>query len=628
MSESEPTFQNNPNENLDLSKKQEIRKFSKEYSPDERQQTATEIKFKRKEYFERKNDLFEEIELSKPEELKSKDKLSELNKEIEVLTNELSQKRKNKVIELLSYLQIKNIQKNLGKKKIILEQFEDEYVKNKNLISELSSQMDDKSKLEEAKNKLNEFYNSQNEKLDVFENEKLKQLENVVDKYDVVFIHGIHPHFTPKTNSPLKIEHLDAGGPEKTVEEKLKILLALEPTIASSTIGKNDTPQNMWCRMGVLLNGGKIIEAYSSDAGSKSRNVNERTTNSHLKDITIKNQIHDAIIHRAPTDHGAYNEMILQNPTIAGFYVDKGKPRSGNEMDLIRDEEIAKIATKYNLPLYVISNGETWEAYYHENTKTIYGQKLIKPSEITKTNPPTINRDKIVSEIFEDCPFKETSHEIHQLESMFDGQEYYLALNAFFNKHQLKNNITQRFSETLMDKEYSIGQLEDFNKIAALGNEIQYQYLIKEKESHLIKLDKNIKTGEIRNLNPITSMAELRNGKIRLGENGYIDENFPIINNRLFLKAINNKINEYYQNSLHLNENTKKEYENIIKNLVFFIYGYGEQAKDNNDLETYQNANELANKYLSTKDYQDTIKKRLKEDGSFKILPEDMGVNQ
>jgi hypothetical protein len=58
--------------------------------------------------------------------------------------------------------------------------------------------------------------------------------------------------------------------------------------------------------------------------------------------------------------------------------------------------------------------------------------------------------------------------------------------------------------------------------------------------------------------------------------------------------------------------------------MAFYIYGYGEAAREDGDTETYDRAIEIAGKLISPEQYQDIVKRRLGPDGKFKITEADL----
>ncbi len=68
----------------------------------------------------------------------------------------------------------------------------------------------------------------------------------------------------------------------------------------------------------------------------------------------------------------------------------------------------------------------------------------------------------------------------------------------------------------------------------------------------------------------------------------------------------------------------KGQNESKRMEVAFYIYGYGEAAREAGDMETYSRAMEIAGKLVPPEQYQDIVKRRLGPDGKFKITEEDL----
>ncbi|MBI3260870.1 hypothetical protein HYZ64_00670, partial [Candidatus Berkelbacteria bacterium] len=232
--------------------KSDLKKFSKEFSQEERAKTAAEIKAKRAEYFGLNKSLKEKLESLTQETNLKQEKVANIVKDILSLEEQVANYKDSRIRELLNFFEIKRISKELAVKRTTQESFEQDYETVNGLLQEIKEKMGDHHELEEAKDILANFYKSQSEKVREYEKEyESRLIPNIVKKHQAVFVHGIHPTFTPRENSLLK-----QGIDWKT---KLKIALTLEPTLAASTIKKGDTPDNLWSRMGVILREGFVV---------------------------------------------------------------------------------------------------------------------------------------------------------------------------------------------------------------------------------------------------------------------------------------------------------------------------------------------------------------------------------
>src|SRR3989338_1043894 len=136
-------------------------------------------------------------------------------------------------------------------------------------------------------------------------------VDKIIRLYDTFFVHSIAPFFVPAENSLLY--------DTVTWEEKLDIVLALQPTLSGSTICANETKRHLWAQMGVILNGGNVTNAWFQDHGTKARNLQERDAEGVIYMEDLEQRIARAI--RRENNPHWYNEFVIENPEICGFYV-------------------------------------------------------------------------------------------------------------------------------------------------------------------------------------------------------------------------------------------------------------------------------------------------------------------
>lgn len=181
-----------------------LKKFSKEYSLEERQQIAAEIISKRVEYFEQKQRIVEDIEELISKALKKQLETAEVVDRIKEIETTIAERKKSKILQILNYFEIKKLWKEVETKLEAKEQFEEEYQNIKNLTKPLVDQLQERKQSETAKNILSDFYKKQKEKWKEYEKDKkLRDVVNITQQYQTIFIHGINPTFTPYGNSLL-----------------------------------------------------------------------------------------------------------------------------------------------------------------------------------------------------------------------------------------------------------------------------------------------------------------------------------------------------------------------------------------------------------------------------------------
>lgn len=236
---------------------------------------------------------------------------------------------------------------------------------------------------------LNRFYEDQYKKLQSFEErEKLKQnekeiseVQNAAEAYGVYFIHGINASIEGGQRNELI-------NPTASWEAKLDILLGYSPAISASTIngGQNSANYNsadaMWANQGVILNGGTIITASAEDSESTAQGLHERTPFG-AQIIPLTEQINNAITERR---RGVWNELVINNPSIVGFYVCKDWDALGiQDPTRVSDEQIYQATSELGIPLYFVKQGVVYDAEYTSSQIIPRGDPL-PPGEVARRN--------------------------------------------------------------------------------------------------------------------------------------------------------------------------------------------------------------------------------------------------
>lgn len=607
-----------------------IKKFSKEHSPEERQATAAEIKVKRKEYFEEKRDVRERIDNFTVEVLDEEKNVSEVVEKIKDLENEIEKRRSNKLVELINFLNLKKLRNELENLKQIEKTFEQDYNKAKGILDDLNKQAEDEKKLEEIKNIVDGFYKNQETKYEEWkryeDDEKARKLDRVIEEEEVLCVHGIHPNFIPGSNSLLR-QGVDW-------ETKLKILLTFEPTISVSTIKEGDTDRNMWARMGVILNGGRILSAYSSDAGTVSSSLGIRKRaglESELEQKYMGDKIREAITLR---HEGSYNELVVERPGVAGFYICLDNDASLNHGDLVEAKEIIKATDKFFMDCYAIKGGKLYKMIYDENLEKINLGEEIDRKQITQKSFNLQEEEKkiLTEELLTDSPFRIRPPEVEYIASRDCGRNFYIEFNALYNRDKIKGKIIKYVYKDGLESGLYLKNGTEVELIAEhkeIGKNVQYLLF----ESYMIKREEDIISGKVNCMT--VNDFDFEGGWIHTGGSTN-NLKKPIEKQEDYLSGIGDLIEEVI---IKKNERTKelidsgdeKEktrwerfYEDWINSLAFHLYGFGKEAMSHDDGGVGEQAIKIAEKFLPQAEYQKIIDKRLDSDGRLKITIEDL----
>ncbi|MBT4071765.1 MAG: hypothetical protein HOE80_03515 [Candidatus Magasanikbacteria bacterium] len=586
---------------MDLKRKQDIRSFSIEHGQERRNKVAGEIREQRKKNFDRKQQLHDAIE-----ELLEKIKEKELD--VEQVVEEISgfqeyilNMESFLIQKFLKYFEIKHIQETLQEKEEQKSELVESYTQMKMLLDELQMQRENRSELEEAKNILDKFYHEENERWGEYkEEEKARSVEEIIREYDNFFVHGINPKYVPLLNSMLN------RGVEW--QKKLRILLSLEPSLSTSTIESGDDYTNIWSRMGVVLNGGRVAGAHPLDAGTQATSLNNRIG------ITGNSADIEKDIKRAISEKNRYNEFVLEQPQVAGFYVcieDIG----GEQKDLVDFSEIYLETQELDMPLFVLEHGEMYEAIYDEQSNRLTPGKKVSPQEMltTQYDLSEDRRNELVDEILTDSPFKIKSPELQYIDSRSTGQQTYLELlqpkdgNEVVYEQDKRNVGTARLEQG--DSLTLISKVEGPSEVVryfSQDGKIIRERVYRGKEEAIIDI-----------LDRKESLSSVKLGIffIEPFERG--------------LKTTDDYLQGMREKLIELRKEIEEEDEDAFRKKLlgmyaFHIYGFMEEAKKHSDEDAVQKAFVLANEFFSGEYYNEIIARRIDDKGRFKITKDEI----
>ncbi|OIO47516.1 MAG: hypothetical protein AUJ33_01585 [Parcubacteria group bacterium CG1_02_40_25] len=643
-----------------MEKGSEIKQFSKEQLSEERRRTAGVVIEKRRQYFDHQEGLFTQTEKIIQETKDSEANLDRVIDEIEVISQQIDERNNNAFRKFLNRFRVPDkksqaLKKSRSEKLTTKENFEQHFQQTQELLEQINIDKNNKAELVEAKQTISDFYKDAFEKWNEYlvEQEKSK-VEEVIERYDVLIVHGIHPNFVPVGNSLL---NLDVDW-----QTKLKIALVLEPSLAASTIKEGDSNRNMWARMGSIIRGGKVTKAYPQDLGTVATTIKKRYESGVLMPEKVSGQIEEAITERAD---GGYNELNIDECQTAGFYFCLDRTENLIKNDLVDLDEIYQTCQELGLPFYVIKNGLLYESLYDPDLKKveiqreqeIRGQligvrvsqeqamreklkkeleesyeeyvdsilgKKIMPQEIRKSQFQLDDEQKniIKQKLFIDPPFRCTFPEAECINSKFSGEGTYVEINALIKKDDF---LGQEVDPNFFIKDCGIRfapdeKVKKIAKIKQIGNKSVEYFIVNDSQFYrrswssrdklfwLHQMDNtNLNNGYINNLNTLTGNEKL---------------NLPLISNENYLKGMGDRIREVverYQKSVNGNESRQiiNFCQARIGNLIYHLYGFGDKAKELGDNETAEAAFEIANQYLPQETYREVVARRLDVEGRF-----------
>ncbi len=594
----------------------ELRKFTKEDFVEERGILAKELKATRKNYFIRKGNLLEKLN-SYIEVIDSKqEELDGLKEELTGLELEINDKSSSLFNKLLSWRHLKNLEEALVLKKEKQGDLEKEIQNLFGFQSEILGQLNNKTELNSAKDKLQDFYknkidiwriekdkNREKERVENLERLEREERERQIGKLSIdhkaIFVHGVLDEYAPGGNSLIK--------KGVSFEHKLKLMLSLEPTISTSSLQLGDSKGAMWAGQGVILGQGRVEAACAFDAETKSMVKGHRTLG------FAKSSIED--IHKAIPGISSekYNELIVSNPKVIGLYYSL-IPKKNYLTNQVSVEEIIRLGEELNLPVYGIKGGEAYEMIVDEKGEVMPGRKLdysrIKDSVRDFSDE---QKNRMLDEVLEErMPFRieDMFKEARLLTSMLNGK--YLFLKFLSGEAKKTKSLKSDSGDLKIDEEKDkIDEIvyPDGDKIIFFRSRgILYE---KKWDSHYNAFGNllRVESPEGRYINTTLNTEDL-------GRN--------LLNPLDYLEGMMVKLEEWLNREKDFDLDAAERWREIIDRLIFHLYGFAEMADKFGKKEISEKILIVAEKYKSKEEINNLVKRRISEDGTFKLSREDL----
>ncbi len=603
-----------------------IRSLTQKHDSKNRKETAIEIRSVRSEHFKEINLVKETIMELEPKISELVRKISQIESEILETDKKIGGIKSSIIKKIFNNSEIKNLNQKKENAKIILECailekkfFDDE-------INKLSDKLDDKDKLDKTKLILDNFYEKQLSKIPIYEkrgNDKIKEkikldklkgediiaskLENVIEENDVSFIHGLRlPGVNVEVNSMIKND--------TPWELKLKTLLAIEPTISTSTIKPTDSVRHFWTPFGVFLNGGEILAAENKDMASKVRGLETRELWGKVPALgEMKNTIKKAI-----QTNDTYNEVITKDPAVCGFYIFDTDDYNLN-LKIPPHEEIRTLSEELKLPVYIISSGKYWQATFDNKThKYIKKDEVINPSLSPKSISENI-KIKIKDEIFNNFPMAiEGWKNFGDIQSLAEGRKLYLELGA-------KNILPKIKGEGTILKSRKVEIITSFRssgkKLLLVRDE--NRYLLNSLDSTTKTIDRSY---EIRTDFEDLKEDDFANNFISLGHYTYLlNQKFYDIPS--YIDSVDKTIldiQDRIKNKSYKEGENKDFLEKVLRKITYHAYGVYEQSKEFKDEKISEAIFLVASNVFPYSNCQKTFNERLGPNGEMRVTDEDL----
>lgn len=604
----------------------ELRQFSKTHSPQERKQAAADIRENRRNYFARRESLHNELERLLEQAEEHRDQAGAVAERIETLRVE----RENKTAGLLSRLwhrrRLKGLESELAGTQYDAQRLENEYKWTQFLIAEAERSLADKRELAEARRRLAAFYAGQEQAWGRYqEEERIRDVKEVIRRHNQFFVHGLLPYAVPEENSPLH-ENVDW-------KTKLKIALALEPALATSTIGRGDGPRQLWSRIGLLINGGRVEAADYTDSASKVHGFGMRIRQIRFigRPEDIKGQITEALRFKGTIQGRArYNELVVSSPEYAGFYycTDPFSPNDATSSLYPPLAEIAATCRELGLPLYKLEAGRLYRAEFDEASQELIAREEVPPSKIPdlKLDLPEETRRRLQKEILEDSPFRLYFPELDMVEARAAGVAQYLTLIPRRDRPEAFRDIQRKRKNTeplLIARYPAVGAVREF--LLQSDGEITESRTERHRKEH-------------RFAPPGPPHTRTHSEDQLKGFSGYLsgtyierlDQRKKIRSHADYLRNIERELEEVVREVEKIEKQNGKTdnqvsfYKRVLARLVFHLHGFAEQAAALGDEKAKEAALAIADRYIPPARRAEILAKRVDEEGRVKLTEEEI----
>lgn len=472
-----------------------------------------------------------------------------------------------------------------------------------------------------------------------------KNIAELTKKHKVYFVHGIHPNFSPKDKTLLN--------PRVSWKRKLDVVLSLKPTLSASTIKKGENWGSLWSRMGVILSEGDVEASYSTDGATQAKSLTKRSL------ISIRKSTIEQGIRKTGPKGGVsgknYNEFVVSNPSVAGFYVCLDDTRNWGLRDLVPFNEIVKKTSEKSLPLYMMLRGELYKptegsitASDLDNLKreietkgegkvinglTDAGWVKVGFSEVAgkSINPSSEEKESMIRKILEGHTFNlkflaEKLPFINNIVSLSQGRESFLAL---VKQDKLSGKADESFKYEGREGENESNQHyptkgQEVKKIASFYTaDRENNYLLW--RSKLVNEITNHVNG--RKYFKEVDRRQFQSGSIDFGFNTYrVGRSIYCIED--YLGGMDKEIKKHRLeiDKLQAESNTKKaNWEKmVLGRLVCHVYGFGYQAGEIGDDSTKNKAFELVSKVTNIEDVRKLINQKTDNNGKIVLTEKDL----
>lgn len=329
--------------------------------------------------------------------LEGKGKVEDIYAEIDKIQQNIDSLQANSIKKIFNYFKIKKLTAERLTREEQASLLIKDVASSEQLVSELIDEIEAKEKAEKIMQYAKDHFKDSPEhiaQIDKIEKEReLRSVKSSMIRNNAFIFHGI------KDSKSGPVGERASNLKQETAQDmRIKIAMALEPSLSTSSFRNDGVKQRLWSDLGLLLRGGQIDAAKSEDMHTSIKGIDERD---NLK-ITTASDIDRVISQKRKTWDGVswYNEIVIRNPKYAGLCLSSLKI----------NKDIAKLAEELNIPIFFHDGkGNVFEtSLQSESDKFILTQgKEVSPSDITdsKFDISQEKRKDLIQEVVKDDIF-------------------------------------------------------------------------------------------------------------------------------------------------------------------------------------------------------------------------------
>lgn len=391
------------------------REVSKQYYAKERQSLAEEIKRERKVNRElladihvRSIDLTIDLNLAQVDKEEAKQILINLDRERAEVANSLADRIKNFVTEKtgLSF-------RSDDERESLLSIAEADLVSKQEQQATVEAELEILKELIESdntrqliKDKLSEHYQKSEKGAEYLYDKDQRGVEQIMKRTNAFIVHMI------LTSEELRHNDNSNVAAHTKLADDVDILLSLEPSVSTSSVVPGVASRLWGGGLGTLITGGEVKAASVQDLGSEATGIKHRSVNS--ADIVSAERADEIISDRE--DSVGYNEVIIDEPKVAGFFTFSTKPNEKNQVEFGPGSVVKKalsLAAERGVPMFVMSDERrVYELVSFDEVNSIgnIGHE-VSPQDLARMPAGISKENRIVTgqRVLENIPFTKLS---------------------------------------------------------------------------------------------------------------------------------------------------------------------------------------------------------------------------